>query len=387
MRLLFVLPGAGGGGGSHSVMQEAIGLQRLGVDVAVATTRATLEDFLVNYGGDTGGQLPIVAYDDATELSLHLVDRDIVCATTWGSVALLQEALAIGTSRPRTAYYVQDYEPLFCAPGSPEWTGARASYTALDGATLFAKTRFLCELVSRNHGVPVERVQPSLDHRLFFPGAPGSRPLTISAMIRPKTPRRAPRRTVRILETIAHELADVRLLSFGASAGALAGAGLRPSPRIDNRGQMRRGEVAELLRETDLFLDLSDYQAFGRTGLEAMACGCVPMLPIHGGANEYVRHWQNGLLIDTRSDAQIIAAVKAFAALDEAGRDRMRMAAIRTALDYSVERAAFSELELFNRIMAQPAPASHPVIADAGERERADHVEAERDGEHGEEAP
>ncbi len=36
MRVLFILPGEGGGGGSHSVVQESHGLMRLGAEVALA---------------------------------------------------------------------------------------------------------------------------------------------------------------------------------------------------------------------------------------------------------------------------------------------------------------------------------------------------------------
>ena len=53
-------------------------------------------------------------------------------------------------------------------------------------------------------------------------------------------------------------------------------------------GTLKRQEVADLLGRCDVFIDLSDYQAFGRTALEAMACGCTSVVPMHGGAEEYV---------------------------------------------------------------------------------------------------
>ena len=141
------------------------------------------------------------------------------------------------------------------------------------------------------------------------------------------------------------------LIAFGSPRDELAAAGIRLSDRIELRGELRRREVAAVLRASDLFLDVSDYQAFGRTGLEAMACGCVPLLPLFGGADEYVRHWANGFLVDTRSDDEIIPAVGAFLDLAEAPRARMREAAIETALDYTIDKAAFSELALFRTML------------------------------------
>jgi len=353
MRVLFVLPGRGGGGGAHSVVQECLGLQRLGVEVGLANGTATLDDLRLAYPELDARRIALHAYADAAELGPVTRRHDIAVATAWESAHLLADALAGGPAM-RTAYYVQDYEPLFCVPGSPAWDGARRSYTVHPDATLFAKTDWLCDVVSRNHGRPVARVRASIDHDVFHPGPPRADDrLAIAAMIRPKTPRRAPRRTARILELLADRHGDrLAPIAFGSSREELAAAGIRLSDRVALRGPLRRTEVAAVLRGTDLFLDLSDYQAFGRTGLEAMACGAAALLPLFGGADEYVRHWDNGLLVDTRSDDEILAAVAAWAALAPAARLRMREAAIATALDYSIPKAALSELRLFRGMLA-----------------------------------
>ena len=59
--------------------------------------------------------------------------------------------------------------------------------------------------------------------------------------------------------------------------------------------------MAELLRESDVFLDMSVYQAFGRTALEAMACGATAVVPKVGGVWEFVEHGHNALAVDTLS--------------------------------------------------------------------------------------
>ena len=61
-----------------------------------------------------------------------------------------------------------------------------------------------------------------------------------------------------------------------------------------HRGLLQREEVAALLAETDVFLDLSIYQAFGRTALEAMACGATAVVPRRGGVWEFVEQGSPG---------------------------------------------------------------------------------------------
>ena len=69
---------------------------------------------------------------------------------------------------------------------------------------------------------------------------------------------------------------------------------------------LTRDDVALLFARADLFIDASKWQAFGRTGLEAMAAGCVPLLPAGSGASEYAQHGFNSMLVDT-DDAESVA--------------------------------------------------------------------------------
>ncbi|MGZ8363663.1 MAG: glycosyltransferase family 4 protein [Caulobacteraceae bacterium] len=351
MRVLFILPGAGGGGGAHSVVQECAGLIRMGVEAAIAATSDTLEGFRWHYPELEGHPERVRAFDGVEALRALLPDFDLAIATTAESANLLAEARGPkpkGGAKP--AYYIQDYEPLFFLPGTERWEQARASFKALGpNALYFAKTDWLRRIVHDNHGVEVQKVSPSIDHAVYHPSPrEDGGPLRIAAMIRPRSPRRAPKRTMRILERIAASQGDkVRVTAFGCDAADYERTGMRLSGAITDLGVLRRSEVAAMLRETDLFLDLSDYQAFGRTGLEAMASGCTPLLPAFGGADEYVRAWENALVADTRSDEAVMAEVEAFIAAAPKVRQRLRDNGLSTALNYTVEKAAFSEYRVF----------------------------------------
>lgn len=354
---VFVLPSSGGGGGSHSVVQECRGLALFGADATVATSSAHFDRMAATYPELMAAAPPrLRAYHDAAGLAALLGQADLAVATTFASVYLLRDALdAMPGRKPRAAYYIQDYEPLFHAPGTERWQRARDSYAAIKGALLFAKTRWLQEIVERNARLAVARVAPSLDREIYYPGPlhRGGGEIVISAMLRPRTPRRAPWRTVRILERLGQHFGErVRLVTFGSSRDELEEFGIRPSRAIEVYGSLSRAEVAAILRESDLFLDLSDYQAFGRTGLEAMASACVPVLPALGGAAEFARAWSNAIVVDTTNEDAIFDEVAAYLRLDAAARTEMRVAAIRTSLNYSIEAAALSEWELFSRFLA-----------------------------------
>lgn len=356
MRLLFILPGGGGGGGSHSVVQEAVGLTRLGAEVALALSQDSAETFRWHYPELAGAAVAVHEVAGVAGLAALLPDHDIACATSAPSAHMLADALAMTGGRgARPAYYVQDYEPLIFAPGTPKWADSRATYTMLEAPLMFAKTDWLRRTVNDNHGREVLKVSASIDHATYRPAPRDPRaPLTVGAMIRPKTPRRGPVRTVRVLQRLAAAHgADVRLISFGCPEEDVAATGLKLPASVEHRGVLRRDEVAAVLQACDLFLDLSDYQAFGRTGLEAMACGCVPLMPVFGGADEFARHWDNALVVDTRSDTAILEAADAFLAADPAVRARMRDHAIATALDYTVEKAALSEYQAFSTYLAR----------------------------------
>ena len=354
MNVTFILPGHGGGGGAHSVVQESVGLKQFGVRPAIATTEHTMDAFRANYPELDEAGVEIAVFQDAKDLADSLAQCDLAVATTYESLHLLRNAKPLcGNKNLRTAYYVQDYEPFFVAPGTPEWTRARTSYSAMPDQLLFAKTDWLCEIVRANHGQPVTRVSPSIDHKTYYPGPDhsGRRP-TICAMIRPKTPRRAPRRTARILEQIAERFDDkVELLAFGASPEELIRNGIRTSERIAQSGHLSREGVAAVLRTSDIFLDLSDYQAFGRTALEGMACGCIPVLPQIGGADEFARNFVNAMVVDTRDEEAILRAVSDLLSLDDKTRRTMRNAAMKTSLDYSVEKAAYTEYVAFSEFL------------------------------------
>jgi hypothetical protein len=368
----YLLPGLPpeGSGGSHSLVQEARGMRRLGAHARVCVPHSSLATATAVYANDD--QLFAPYPDDfigagggspAALAGMHAAigDANVVVATEYPSVDLLA---VLARHRPQLlcAYYVQDYEPLFAPAQSSRADRALLSYRSLPELLLFAKTRWLCDVLHAAHGVQVAKVAPSLDRELFHAGgrSPWTGTLRVTAMIRPRTPRRRPRATLLALAAIARALGDgVHILTFGCEHDSLHqlradGDGDGDVSEIvghTHLGLLSRMQVAALMRRTDIFIDGSAYQAFGRTGLEAMACGAVPLLPRLGGVHEYARDDRNAVILAAGTPAEITAAVLALEH-DTARLLRLSEAGIRAARSYSIERAARSQLLLFAAALA-----------------------------------
>ena len=356
LHILFVLPVGGGSGGANSVILEVAGMRALGIAAKAATHTQYRDGFRRFYRDyfDSGDYF--VFFDSDEDLLAQAESFDVIVATLWSTPALIAP-IAKHWPDKTYMYYVQDYEPWFFPNDPDRRVQAADSYTLLPEMALMAKTDWLCRTVRERHGREVYRVAPSLDHIVYHDQTPGFRSkdgaVSVAAMVRPSTPRRAPLRTLRVLrELVSHQPDRVRIKLFGCKTSELRHYIEQNDPEFqidfnfDNRGVLTRSQVAGLLREADIFLDLSDYQAFGRTGLEAMACGCATVLTAHGGVYEYAVDGENALIVDVTSFEETVQTIERLVE-DRPLRERLQTRAIETASRYSAERASLSELSVF----------------------------------------
>lgn len=358
LEILFVLHGMpeGSGGGVHSVYQETLGMRRLGVPARIAIAAGTaIERARAAY---PDADEVFVPFADEGELARHAATADVVVATHFTTVALVKRLRERNDSF-LPAYYVQDYEPFFSEPGSSQLAEAVGSYTAIPGQLVFAKTHWLRNVVGELHGVDVAKVEPSLDTEVYSTSGREERsggPVRVAAMIRPRTPRRQPVLTLDALsDLVATHGSAVEVTTFGCPTESIEALGRKP-PGL-HLGLLTREQVAELLRQSDIFLDASTYQAFGRTAIEAMACGCTAIVPQIGGAAQFVRHEENGLLVDTLDLGAVVEALSLLTD-DEGLRQRLQGAATEDVHRHSILRAALSEYTLFSQTSPDLAAAA-----------------------------
>lgn len=348
IKVMFILPSPGAGGGSHSIVQEVSAMRLMGVDAKVAIEEKNLKTVLDRYKEIPTANDIFLTYKDSQNLIVLARNFDVAIATIYYSVEIVKEIISV-YPYILPAYYVQDYEPMFFPKDSEERHSAEFSYSFDDSALLFAKTRWIAKQVAFNHGVFVNKVSPSIDHDVYYPSALDRRNqnrIVVAAMIRPQTPYRGAERTIKILVNLKKQFKNnIKILTFGCNSSHGIFNKFRTKDDYENLGVLDRVGVADCLRESDLFVDLSDYQAFGRTSLEAMACGCAAMLPLKGGGDEYAVDGYNALVVDTNNEEECWKKLLLLIS-DPQKLNKMKKAGLETSARYSPKLAALSELSL-----------------------------------------
>lgn len=341
LKILFLLPVKGGGGGAHSVVQEVQAMRDIGINAKIAIKSLDEDRYYNNYSKIKNLDKIFIAYKNDEELKDISSQFSIVIATIFKSVASLKK---ITTRFPNImpAYYIQDYEPNFFTLGSDDYNLAYKSYSLIPNIYAFAKTEWIIKKVEDNHGIKVEKVSPSIDHEIYKPGNnKQNKKIKISAMIRPQTPYRGAVRTMNILKHIKTKFnSKVEIEIFGCESENIFFENYIFDYK--NHSILKREEVSILLASSDLFLDLSDYQAFGRTALEAMACGCATVVTKYGGVHEYSRHRENTILVDPFDEKNIIDEIDNL--LNNPDKiNKIINHGIVTASNYNSHKAAVSE--------------------------------------------
>lgn len=367
LNILFLLPAKNGGGGVHSVVQEAHEMRLLGLNCHVAVRERDIDDYLRMYEDLPFGEDLFIRIEDKNFEKI-LSECNIVVSTIFSSVPML---VRLRKAHPRimAAYYVQDYEPLFFDDFTAEQKDAFESYTLIPDCTLFAKTDWIREQVFVNHGVIVEKVSPSIDHDVYKPASSDSisNVFQISAMIRPQTARRGADRTMELLSRLSSVFGDkVEINIFGCADDELQSHGLHRNFPFTNHGFLTRREVSGVLQKSDFFLDLSDYQAFGRTALEAMACSTAVLVPKFGGTVEYASDRLNAIVADPRDLNECFHRIEELI-INPLELEKMKLAGLETAARYTCRRAALSELNVLAQAYMKHRLRLHLLKADYGE--------------------
>jgi predicted O-methyltransferase YrrM/glycosyltransferase involved in cell wall biosynthesis len=347
--ILFLMNLRAAGGGVNSIVQEANGLRKLGAAVQVAI-RSQDESFYRERFPGVAVNLFHVS-ESMAELIGYARHFEFVVATAFQTVRTLKTLLE-QASGVVPCYYIQDYEANFYHPSEPNYPEAVESYTLIPEMCYFAKTRWLCERVAQKHGVRVHKVEPSLDREIFFPDdrlKPGT-PFVVCAMVRPMSEYRSPGLTFEILRRIKREFGErVEIRMFGLD---------QKDPFLDRQpadfeykvlGILAPQAVASLMRESSLFIDASTYQAFGRSGLEAMACRCATILPSEGGISEYAVDGVNTLLAAPNDAGEGLRKVRRYISEPQLYQSIVEEG-LKTASRYSIERACVSELQFFESL-------------------------------------
>ncbi|HIG69625.1 MAG TPA: glycosyltransferase [Myxococcales bacterium] len=168
------------------------------------------------------------------------------------------------------------------------------------------------------------------------------RPMRILSMARPKTPRRGFERTVRVMRAVKQMRPEVEITFFGCDNLPDYSLGFE----YTDLGEVPNERLREIYNLSRIVVDLSDYQALGRIGLEGMACGAATVLTKFGGINEYIRDGQNAIAVDPTDESASIDAILRLVD-DEALRSRLIEEGHRTVSRFSCDVESRLTSQLF----------------------------------------
>jgi glycosyltransferase involved in cell wall biosynthesis len=330
------------GGGANIVLREGRAMAEMGVDARVVNLRDFESAFRRSYPEP---EIP-VTFAHPGEIPELARDYDAVVATANTSVEWLTPLVGVAAP-PILGYYIQDFEPYFYAPASPDFAKALASYSLFPGLVRFAKTDWNARRVREQCGVPCSVVGPSFETSLFRPSAPrpSAPPLRVAAMIRPSSPRRQPELTLQILdETWKRHGKAVEFVLFGEKRHADGRPVVAAFPH-EHLGTLDAGALARLFNDVHVFCDFSSYQAMGLTAMEAMACGAAVILPRDGGATSFAADGRNSLIVDTNAPEPGFTALSRLVE-DPGLAGRLGDHALEDVSAFAPERAALRILEV-----------------------------------------
>jgi len=342
LRVTYVLPQLRLSGGALVVTELANELRLLGADARIATIEDRQDVYRTRFL-----DRPMVFGDPETMIR-ELPDADLLVATHWSTAAWVRRLVDAGRAE-HAAYLVQDYEAWFYPPNEMA-TRARVKQTYELIPHKIVTSGWLADLLAQD-GYAVHTIPPGLDLEVFYPRPVESRPRPIVlAMARPRTPRRGFDTVVAALAKVHEAMPDVEIVLFGENLGEMA----LPFPYRGEGVITDQEQLALLYSEATVHLDASDFQAFGKAALEAMACGTPSVLTSVGGVNEYAHDQENCLLVEPRDPDATASAILMLLAETSLLR-RLREGGLATVVDYSTKRKARQTLALFEEIAASPA--------------------------------
>jgi GT2 family glycosyltransferase/glycosyltransferase involved in cell wall biosynthesis len=228
-----------------------------------------------------------------------------ITATSWNTVYPC--SLFASLKNIPLIYFVQGYEVAF--RNGINYGSTESTYAIADD--IIVTSHWLHEKLLSNFGVDSHVIPNGFDDAVFYP-EPGEKNVknarTVTMILRGSV-EKGDWVLMDLMKSLLREKdreIDINMIYFSDVAFG------EPDSRLHLiRGPLRRHALADLLRQTDIFVDASLHEGFGMFPLEAMACGAVPVVSDSGGINQFVVDGQNGIIIrEVNKVKKYVSAVK-----------------------------------------------------------------------------
>ena len=326
-------------GGVLSVIQLVNELILQGVDARIV---ALFEDSAI-YDWTKLYTRPII-FRNKRELIMNFPKTDIAVATIWNTAPWVAELVENGRAH-ESVYFMQDYEPWFFREDEIE-SREKVMETHRMIGNKIVKSEWLRGMLAED-GFSAHKIPLGMDLGRFYPRDVNKSGQSILAMARPRMPRRGFQPTMEALGQVKRTMPEVEIIFFGDRF--LASQHI-PFDYRDEGVVTNQDQLARLYSEADVFLDGSDFQGFGRCGLEAMACGAACVLTGVGGVTEYAKDGENSLVVPPKQPEAFAAAITKILN-DSRLKQRLIKAGFSTVKAYCHKREAKQTLDYFRNIL------------------------------------
>jgi glycosyltransferase involved in cell wall biosynthesis len=302
MRITFVLPAVGLGGGSRVIAMHARELLRLGHKVHLVSQprkRVTLQEKLRLWslcGGSTG---VLKSHFDGAGLDHRtleyarpvtdndLPDADIVVATWWETAEWVQ---ALSPMKGTKVYYIQGHEVYPYLPIER----CKATYRLPMHKIVVSK--WLLNTIAREYDDNIVDLVPnSVDHAQFFAADRNKQPVPTVGCLYSSIPIKGFSSTAAAINVVRARFPNLRIICFASERARWGsqipvGAEFHFSPHQDH--------LRNLYSSCDVWVTASTSEGFNLPAMEAMACRTPVVATRTGWPEEAVNSGSNGVLVN-----------------------------------------------------------------------------------------
>lgn len=379
MRINFLLPGIGVGGGARVVFEYANRLSKRGHDVTVLypavpsrmverglspkarTTQifGTIKRLTNNNGINwfdlraSIKRIPTLSPHVASQFKRFVPDADVTIATAWQTAYTVA---ALDESKGEKAYFVQHYE-IWDTWNSDEAWKQVSSITEdprLYPVEMYEvtpsedRTRREKALVDRSYELPlakitisswlselihtkfdqdvVDVIANSVNHSTFYPD-PTIKSDSLSLLLPYRNSLWKGQREARqLINKLSFD--EVHIHTYGSREGSELPQNVNNHPNVSDT------ELRHLYSNADIFVLPSWTEGFGLPPLEAMACKCAVVTTNVGAVPDYAEDGENALVVPPRDSSALIDAVYKLIE-DEKKRDHLSEQGYKSVMNYT----------------------------------------------------
>jgi glycosyltransferase involved in cell wall biosynthesis len=324
MRIAFIMPTVGWGGGTRVVATYARLLARMGHAVCIVSPPARVSTKMQKFKAlFNGSERNLPSHHSGSHLNDSGVDHrvlnrwravvdddvpdgDVVVATWWETA---EWVAALSSPKGKKVYFIQHHEIHENLPVDR----IRETYRLPLHKIVVAK--WIKTVMTERYGDhDVDVVPNSVDRTLFFAEERGKQPVPTVGFVYSTTPFKQTKYAIGAVAILRKRFPNMRIISFGTHAPRDD----LPLPEDTEFFHLpEQNEIRHLYSCCDVWISASRSEGFNLPALEAMACRTPVVSTRTGWPEESIRSGWNGVLVNTDDVMGLASATESLLSLSE----------------------------------------------------------------------